>query len=59
MVAGQKRVHRLENLDDTIILLGADAGNELKLTDKKDDTSALSNPVGIIGMSEVQVEVIK
>ena len=26
-VAGQKRIHRAENLDDTIVLLGADAGN--------------------------------
>ena len=58
-MAGQKKIHTLENLDDTILLLGADAGNELKLADKKDDSSSLSKPAGIVGVSEVEVEIVK
>ena len=58
-LAGQKRVHPLENIDDTIVLLGADAGNEFKITDKKEDTNWISNEVGLVSVSEVQVEVIR
>ena len=32
------------------MLLGADAGTELKVTDKKDDLSSISNPVAVIGL---------